>query len=473
MKKIKLFNILMLLLSLNACSFFKEIDTKVFKDYEIPEKYTIKDANKKPEFFFEGIQAFNDSELNNLIHRAIKNNLTLEGTRAQFMQAKAQASLVGAAQYPHLNVNFEPSISKKRSVDTGTQSWKSNFSLGMMSSFEIDFWGKIRAQKKSAQYALTAAELDYQTAMISTISEICLCWIDILAQRMQQELLQKQLATNRMYLKLIRLRFQKGMVASLDLYQQQQVMASILSQIPLIQAQECLRYNQMAILCGVPPQTKLKITRNQFPLLKHSPSTGVPSDLLTNRPDIRASWNRLQASYQNVWISKANQLPSLTLSVTGTLGSEKISNLMDAWLISLAGQLATPIFDAGRLRAETQKTKAKAYEQMLQYRNTVFNAIKEVEDALIQTQQQKMHIQALQEEHNIAQKALDEARNRYQKGLNDYLPVLTHILTVQRLDRELIQQRAKYFQYFIYLYRALGGKLPSSMYASKTGGFNE
>jgi len=472
MKLIKFFGIIMSLISLNACSFFKEIDTKAFKDHEIPEHYSIEVPNKKPSLFL-GIRAFDDSELYNLIHQAIENNLTLESTRAQYMQAKAQASIVGAAQYPHLNLNFEPSISKNRNINSGTHAWKNNFSLGMMSSFEIDFWGKTRALKKSAQYALSAAQLDYQTAMISMISEICLCWIDILSQRMQQELLQKQLATNRMYLKLIRLRFQKGMVASLDLYQQQQVVASILSQMPLIQAQERLQFNQMAILCGVPPQTNLLITRKHFPLLKDLPSAGVPSDLLSNRPDIRASWNRLQASHQNVWVSKASQLPSVTLSVSGTLGSEKIANLMDAWLINLAGQLTAPIFDAGRLRAETQITKAKAYEKMLQYRNTVFNAIKEVEDALIQTQQQKKHIKALQKEQSIAQKALDEAINRYQKGLNDYLPVLTHILTVQRLDRELIQQRATYFQYFIYLYRALGGQLPSSVYASKTGGSDE
>jgi len=468
MKPIKLFGIMMSFVSLFACSFFKEIDTKAIKDNEIPKQYTIKVSKKKPALFL-GLEAFDDNELNKLIHQAVQNNLTLESTRAKYMQAKAQASIVGSGQYPHLDVSFEPSMTKNRSLDTETHSWKNNFSLGMMSSFEIDFWGKIRAQKKSAQYALTAAELDYQTAMISLISEICLCWLDILSQRMQQELLQKQLATNRMYLKLIRLRFQKGMVGSLDVYQQQQVVASILSQIPLIDAQERLRYNQMAILCGKPPQTKLNISQKQLPEPKELSSAGVPSDLLTNRPDIRASWNRLKASYQNVWISKARQLPSFTLSPSGSFASEKIANLFDAWFVRLAGQLTTPIFDAGRLRAETRQTQANAYAQMLQYRKTVFNAIREVEDALVQTQQQKKHIKALKQEHAIAQKALDEARNRYQKGLNGYLPVLTHILTVQRLDREIIQQRAKHLQYYIYLYRALGGQLPPSMYASKIG----
>jgi len=472
MKFIKVFSIQILLVSLFACSFFKEMDKETFTNNEIPEQYSINVSQEKPSLFM-GIKAFEDNELNILIHRAMYNNLTLESTRTQYMQAKAQANIVGAAQYPNLNVSVEPSMSKNRNLSSGTNSWKNNFLLGMMSSFELDFWGKLRAQKKAAHFSLTAAELDYQTAMISLISEISLCWLDIISQNMQLELLQKQLATNRMYLKLIRLRFQKGMVGALDVYQKQQVVSSILSQIPLIDAQVHLRYNQMAILCGGPPQAKLNISRKQFPSLDHLPSAGVPSDLLSNRPDIRASWNRLQASYQNVWIAKARQLPSLTLSASGNFDSEKISNLFDAWFVRLAGQLTSPIFDAGRLREETKLTKAQAHAQMIQYRNIVFNAIKEVEDALIQTQQQKLHINALQEEEAIAQKALDEARNRYQKGLNDYLPVLTHILTVQRLDREIIQQSAKYFQYYVYLYRALGGQLPQSMYAIKTGDSDE
>jgi NodT family efflux transporter outer membrane factor (OMF) lipoprotein len=472
MKRIKIFGILTILVSVFACSFFKEIDTTAFKNNEIPKAYSIEVSKKKPGLFL-GIQAFDDVELNALIRRAIKNNLTLESKRAQYLQAKALASIVGSAQYPHLNAEFKPSMSKKRNQDSGSNSWKNNFSLGVMSSFEIDFWGKLRAQKKAATFTLTATELDYQTAMISLISEICLCWLDIISQQMQQELLQQQLETNRMYLKLIRLRFQKGMVGALDVYQQQQVVSSILSQIPLINAQARLRYNQMAILCGGPPQSNLSIARKQFPTVKALPSAGVPSDLLTNRPDIRASWNRLHASYQNVWVYKARQLPSLTLSASGNFESEKIANLFDAWFVNLAGQLTAPLFDAGRLRAETQQTKAKAYAQMLQYRSIVFNAIKEVEDALIQTKHQKKHIEALQHEQIIAQKALDEARNHYQKGLNNYLPVLTHILTVQRLDGEIIQQKTKYLEYYVYLYRALGGHLPSSLCESKIGALHE
>jgi NodT family efflux transporter outer membrane factor (OMF) lipoprotein len=467
MKIIKIIGICLSLVSLFSCSFFEKIEYEAIKYNEIPKKYSIDVSDKKSDLFL-GMKAFDDKELNSLIHQAIQNNLTLESTYAKYMQTKAQSSIVASLQYPHLNASFEPSTTKGRSLDTGTSSWKNNFSLGMMSSFEIDFWGKIRAQKKSAQYELTAAELDYQTAIISLISEISLCWLEIISQHIQQELLQEQLTTNRTYLKLIRLRFQKGMVGSLDVYQQQQVVASTLSQIPLIEAQKRLQYNQMAFLCGT-PQMNLSITRKQFSNLKSVPSAGVPSHLLNNRPDIRASWNRLQASYQNVWTAKASQLPSLTLSASGNFESEKIANLFDAWFVRLAGQLTSPIFDAGRLQAETDYAKAKSYAQMIQYRNTVFNAIREVEDALVQTQQQKVHIEALKQEHTIAQMALDEARNRYQKGLNDYLPVLTHMLTVQRLDRELIQQQTKYFQYYIYLFRALGGRLPSSMYASKIG----
>jgi len=467
----KTFALITLLIITSGCAYFQSITPKAISKNELPGHYSFAISKKKPGLFL-GIQSFDDNELRQLIASAMKNNFTLNSARAQYMQAKASAMILGALTYPRVNASLEPSLSKTRSNLSGTSSWNNQFSLGLMSSFEMDLWGRIRAQKRRAEYQLNAVELDYQAAMISLIAEITLCWVDIISQRIQQDLLQKQLTTNGMYLKLIRLRFQKGMVGSLDVYQQQQVVESIASQLPLIKKQERLRYNQLGLLCGV-PRSNLTISRNKFPTIKELPSAGIPSDLLSNRPDIQASWNRLQASYKNVWVSKTQQLPSLTLSATGNFESNKISSLFDAWFVRLAGQFTTPLFDAGRLHAETQLSKAKAQAQLIQYRRIVYNAIREVEDALTQKHYQNLHLKALKQEQQTAQKALDESRNRYQKGLSSYLPVLTHTLSVQRLEREIIQQTAQYVHYHVYLYRALGGQFPLSYLNYSLGEENE
>ncbi|KPA10047.1 RND transporter [Candidatus Magnetomorum sp. HK-1] len=451
--------IILTLLSCSACSFFKEKVNPPFAPGEIPQKYSIPVPKKKPTGNFWS-QPFNDDELKQIVDRALSKNLSLKAAWAKLMQAKVQAIVAGSTQWPNLTANFDPALTKNRTNISGTGTWHNDFSLGLMSSFEIDFWGKIRAQKQSALLELEAVGLDYQTAMISMISEIALCWVDIISQRMQENLLNNQLETNQTYLKLVKLRFRRGMVSVLDVYQQQQVIKSIISQIPLIKAQEQLCLNYLAILCGEPPQKKIPVHQKTLPKLSKLPSTGVPSDLLESRPDIQASWSRLNAANKNVWVAKANQLPSLKLTASGNLQSDKFTNLFDFWFVRLAGNLAAPILDGGRRKAETQKARTIAYQGVIHYRNTVYAALKEVEDSLVMEKQYNIHLIALKQEKQTAQKALIEARNRYNKGLNNYLPVLTQTLIVQRLEREIIQKEAQCIRYRIQLYRALGGRPP-------------
>jgi len=462
-KPIQHVTIFIILISITACTFFNSPQPPDLKKSDIPKHYLI-DISKQGPDFFKGLEAFHDKHLTALINQAIHSNFSLMSARATYLQTKAQAQMIHALGYPQINGSFEPSISKSRVENKGTGDWTNLFSLGMMSSFEIDFWGKIRAQKKSAQFSFDAVRWDYQTAMISLISELTLCWIDIISQNIKYELLETQLATNRTYLKLIEMRFQKGMVSALDLYQQQQVVESILSQLPLIQAQKQLKINHMTLLCGATSSSKISITRNELPELDSLPVSGVPSDLLSNRPDIQASWHRLMASYQDVQVAKANQLPSLSLGASGNFQSDKMGDLFNFWLVRLTANLTGPLFDAGQRKAQTQTKKAKASGYLSQYRQTVYTAIKEVEDALVQEHYQIKHLEALKKEYQTAQKALDEARNRYNRGVSSYLPVLTHNLSVQKLERALVENEAQRIRYRVYLYRALGGKLPKELF---------
>jgi outer membrane protein TolC len=127
------------------------------------------------------------------------------------------------------------------------------------------------------------------------------------------------------------------------------------------------------------------------------------------------------------------------------------------WLLNLAGNLTAPIFDGGRRAAEVDRTRALTDEKLWAYRQTVLTAVKEVEDALVSESKQKEHIEALERVVSAARKAFDEAVERYRKGLNDYLPVLTQLLSVQSLERNLIKKRASLLLFRVSLYRALGG----------------
>ena len=135
----------------------------------------------------------------------------------------------------------------------------------------------------------------------------------------------------------------------------------------------------------------------------------------------------------------------------------ELPGLFDEWLANLAGNLVLPIFDAGKRRSRVDLVKAMAEEQLVSYRRVVYEAIFDVESALVRGVEQEQHISGVQRQVTAARKALNEAANRYRNGLTDYLPVLTQLLTVQRLERDLIQQQTEQFQIRIRLCRSLGG----------------
>ncbi|NNK85910.1 MAG: TolC family protein, partial [Desulfobacterales bacterium] len=174
-------------------------------------------------------------------------------------------------------------------------------------------------------------------------------------------------------------------------------------------------------------------------------------------PDVRSAGLRLKALDWKVAAARADRLPSLDLTASLQYNSPSLDLLMDNWIIGLAGNLTAPIWDGKRRKAEVNRQIALADENLASYRSTVLTAIKEVEDALISEAKQKEHIQALNNELEAAQSALNEARERYRNGLNEYLPVLTQLLLVQNLEIDFIQKKTQLLLFRISLHRALGG----------------
>jgi outer membrane protein TolC len=187
------------------------------------------------------------------------------------------------------------------------------------------------------------------------------------------------------------------------------------------------------------------------------PSTGIPADLLKNRPDIRAAQLRLQSAGWDVSAARADRLPSLALSASAIFENEHLDLLLDNWLLTIAANLTAPIFDGKSRSAEVDRIMALKDENFATYRQTILTAIREVEDALVTEDKQQEHILELKQVIQTARKALDQATLRYRNGLNDYLPVLTQLLSVQDLERDLITQQATLLTNRISLYRSLGG----------------
>ncbi|MEJ2655827.1 MAG: efflux transporter outer membrane subunit [Desulfobacterales bacterium] len=450
-----------ILMIVASCAPFKP-KTRPSPAGELPKTFSLYTPESKP--VNRWWKEFNDSGLNTLIDAALSDNFSLKEAWSRLNQARALAVQAGAALYPDLTGTAGASYERER-FGNGSRTTESNdeYSLGVVSSYELDLWGRIRSERESVLLEMSAVRQDLNAAAMTLAAEVANRWINIIAQKMQKQLLERQLKTNLLYLELTELRFRNAMVSALDVYQQKQIVESVRAEIPLVEAQEQLLRHELAVLLGKPPRTLLSIRRENLPALTALPATGIPADLLSARPDLQAAGMRLKAADWQVAAARANRLPAISLTAQARYGNSDMDVLFDNWLLSLAGNLTAPIFDGNLRAAEVDRTLAVADENLAAYRRTVLTAIKEVEDALVSESKQREHIKGLEKEANTAKKALAEAGNRYRNGLTDYLPVLTQLLTFQRLERDLIQQKTNLLIARINLYRALGGTWTESL----------
>ena len=467
----KIINILRSLLVVallsGSCSPFKPL-VRTAPEGELPETFSLYEAGpERPDRWWE---TFEDPELNVLVQKALSGNFTLKEAWARLEQARALVVRAGSSLYPDLNLKGGASRARQKSEDSGSKTQTTSltrsgpsrttiadYSFGLISNYELDLWGRIRSEREAERLSASATRADLNTAAMSLAAAVAQRWVNIISQRVQKQLLEKQIEINNTYLELVELRFRKSMVSALDVYQQRQVVERVRAEIPLVESQEQLFLHELALLMGKPPRTQIQISRSSLPIPAEVPAIGLPADLLASRPDVRAVGMRLRAADWQVAAARANRLPSISLTGQGRYGAGEPDLLFDNWLLSLATNLVAPIFDGGRRAAEVDRTRAVADERLWAYRRTVLTAIKEVEDALVSEEKKRQHIKALRQQIDTARKALNEAQERYRKGLNDYLPVLTQLLSVQNLEQVLIRRQAELLIDRVSLFRALGG----------------
>ena len=165
---------------------------------------------------------------------------------------------------------------------------------------------------------------------MTVAAEVTERWVSILSQRLQRQLLEQQLSNNKTYLELVELRFRKSLASALDVFQQRQLVERSKAQLPLIEMQERILENQLAILLGRMPDQSPVITRQELPVLDAVPDAGIPVELLQNRPDIVAAFKRLEAVDQDLAAARADRLPALRLTGSVAYDSDKLDKVFES-----------------------------------------------------------------------------------------------------------------------------------------------
>jgi len=400
--------------------------------------------------------AFNRDDLNALEATAFTDNLNIAQAWARLRQSEAAAKQAGADLYPDLSVTSGYDRTWRNEGDTASN----NYEVGAAISYEVDLWGKIRSTQSAAEARARATADDLQSTALTISASVASRWIEIIEAENRVALLQQQLEINLTQLELIELRFRNSQANSLDVYQARQTVARTRSSIPKAEAELLASVYALNLLLGKAATEPQALNWQNPPELPPMPATGVPSDLLQQRPDVRASLRRIEAADWNVATAKADRLPRVTLGLSGSTGADRFEDLFDDWLARFAGQIVAPVLDGGRRRLEVEKQQAVVDEALAGYRQTVLTALKEVEDALMLEGKVQDQLEALRNELALARQTLSAARNRYANGLSDYLNVTSSLISVQSLERDEITQIANLFKARIALHKALGGQLP-------------
>lgn len=425
----------------------------------LPEQYSRAEAGvQSPDRWWLD---FGSRDLENLMAQAFAQNLTIAETEARLRQAVAEARKAGAALVPDISATAGAGVSRVQANDGLVDNTTREYSLGLAASYELDLWGRVRQGRLTFLKQAEASRRDLEAAAATLAGNVAETWLRILEQDAQIELLERQLETNTRQLDLLKLRQLKAQAIALDIYQQEQIVASTEALIPQSRAEARVLRNQLALLIGRAAGTSLALSESALPSLPDVPELGLPADLLEKRPDIRAALDRLEAAEAAVRVARADRLPAIRLTGKAAYNSDSLDTLFDNWILNLAAGLTAPLLDGGRRSAELDRTRAITDERLAAYRRVVLTAFGEVENALARETQQREQLAALERQLAFARDALRESEKRYMKGASDYLPVLTALASVQRLERSVLSGRRELLVQRVALYRALGGRWTS------------
>jgi len=395
--------------------------------------------------------SLNDAQLNDLIDQALSGNFSLKSAYNRLEQANITAHQSGAELIPSLTATF-----------TGSQQYSNTgnanpFSLGLTASYEVDLWGRIRANQQAFELDAMATAEDVKTAALSLSSEVAITWYRIVEQRSQLKLLAKQIKTNEDNVQLLMSRFAGAQATAADLYQQQQTLEATLGERYLVNSSIKVLEHQLSLLVGKSPTTITFPKKDYLPNLIEQPITGLSSDLIQRRPDLRKAYYQVQSANQRIASAIADRFPKLSLTANINTNSSDLQSLFNNWIATLAGNLILPIVDGGRRVAVVNINKAKAKEAVNNYATALQSAVKEVEDALTQEQEQKRYLLSLNKQYKLSQQATKQIRLRFMYGAIDFLRVLSTQISHQSLERKQITAKRQLIEYRLKLYRALAG----------------
>jgi len=409
-------------------------------------------------------QFFPDQRLQALIAAALENNRDLRTAALNIEQARAQYDISRADLLPNLNVSGAATRTRYSALQssTGAPITFNSYQLGLaVPAYELDFFGRVRSLKDAALSTYLSTEEARQSAQISLVAQVAQAYLSERSYAEQLLLAQQTQASRQSNLLLAQKQFEVGATSALDLRLAETLVQTARVSAATLMRQRAQAENALTLLVGKP---LTELPPGQDLSLQHIVTdipAGLPSELLTRRPDIRAAEQTLLAANANIGAARAAFFPSITL--TGSYGSVSgsLNNLFSsgsgAW--SFGPSLSLPIFDYGRNSANLDLAKVRKNLAVASYEKTIQTAFSEVADALVARGALEEQIKAQEDNLKAEQERLKLTELRYKNGISSALDELDAQRDLFSAQQALIQARQLRLNNAIDLYKALGGGL--------------
>ncbi|ABI56756.1 efflux transporter outer membrane subunit [Alkalilimnicola ehrlichii MLHE-1] len=450
-------------------------------DYQAPEM-DLPEAWPESSLLADGERAawvdwwkrFDDPTLNQLVERAVANNLDIRLQAARLEEARARLGMASAEQLPTVDLQAEaarergPATLQPAFPGVEPRARTDNlFSVSGVLGYEIDLFGRLAREREAAEAFLLENVFSQDAVRLNLIADVVTTYFDLRAAQQQLAITENTLVSREETYALERVRYEAGETDELTLRQAEAELQSTRAEIPLRQEQVSTLEGVLGVLVGMSPAELM--TLDEMDLGEYTPLEAIhlpedlpatlPSELLERRPDVRAAEAELMAATAAIGVAQAERLPRLNLTaLLGTAAtdtSDLFTGAAETW--GLGSSVAGPLFDFGRGRAGVEAAEAMAAQSRARYQATVISAFNEVRDALSLYRTSSQRAQAIRAQVAAVERTSQLAELRYQEGFIGFIEVLDAQRSLLAAELALAEAVRDQLNATATLFKALGG----------------
>ena len=416
---------------------------------------------------------FADARLQALIAQALASNRDIRIAALRVEEARAAYGIQRAEQFPTIALGASGSRARvpgDLSV-TGRPMTSAQYQTGLnVSAWELDFWGRVRSLKDSALQTLLASDEARRAVGVALVAQVANGYLSLRELDERVALARATVDSRAESLRIFTRRFEVGSISKLDLTQVETLLSQALSLSAQLEQARAVQAHALAQLVGGPVDLTPDARRFDDASVLQPLHAGLPSALLTQRPDLVAAEHQLRAAQANIGAARAAFFPTISLTAAYGTASAELSGLFDsgsgAW--NFAPRLVLPIFDAGRIRANMDLAEVRRDVAVANYEKSVQGAFREVADALSNRRWLALQVDIGKTTLAAQSERARLAKLRYDNGAAPYLEVLDAQRDLLTVEQQLVQTRRALLSSQVSLYAALGGGAPVASAAAST-----